>query len=246
MFDLSKVKLGRKPARKDARTLKLADYIKGLPPPPESVDNTQGVQEWGMFLNDQIGDCTIAACLHCIQVLRLSLESTLWLPPDSLALELYEKWAGYEPGNPSTDQGAEELGILTDWRKSTIDGHNLFAFVEPDPQNLTHIEQAIYLFGGVYIGLDLPASIQGQEVWDVVDGPAADDILGGHAVYCPAYDGREGTITAITWGALQKMTVNFWLEYCEESHALLSATDWNSPQQIGYQALQADLAQVTN
>src|SRR5208337_1218983 len=220
------LKLGKKAFRFDSRTLRLKDYLPVSYVAPPFADHTCGIKSWGMMLNDQIGDCTIAACGHAEQVWTLG-KTTL---PDSVILAAYEQWCGYNPADPNTDQGGVELDVLNDWKKNKLAGHVLEGYVDPKPQNLLHVMHSIAEFGGVYIGLQLPNSSitqnQNGQVWDVV--PNDGGVAGGHAVFCPAYHtfdpfvSRRTTITCITWGGLQKMTVDFWDKYCDESHCLLA------------------------
>jgi hypothetical protein len=253
--------LGKKNARFDSRTLKLAHYKTATYVPPPFFDNTLGMKSFGMMLNgpnsyvgtgsayiDQgIGDCTIAAVGHAIQIFT---KNTI-TPPDSLILQKYEQWDGFDINNPqATDNGGECLTVLTDWKNQTFGGHVLKGFVDPQPQNFGHIMHSIAEFGGVYIGLQLPMSAQTQinagQIWDVV----ADDggVWGGHCVFCPAYHVKDtmasgaNTITCITWGGLQKMTVAFWDKYCDESHTLL-ASAWQ-PKGIALAQLWADLQSI--
>jgi hypothetical protein len=55
-------------------------------------------------------------------------------------------------------------------------------------------------------------------------------------------EGGKNTITCITWGGLQKMTVAFWDKYCDESHTLLGAA-WQ-PAGFNLAAFEADLAEL--
>ena len=188
----------------------LADYLTpSLPPPPPQVDWTKGITGWGMMLNDNLGDCTIAGCAHAVQVwsANTGIESTV---DDSIVETYYQNWDGYVPGNASTDNGGIELDVLTDWQKQGFGGHTLMAFADPKPSNLVNIRQSIALFGGVYIGLALPLTAQNQDVWDVVPGGGAKakkGSWGGHCVFVPKYD--EKGFTCITWGQLKTMTVAF-------------------------------------
>jgi hypothetical protein len=241
------MKLGKLPAVFDPNALRMKSYISSTYTPPPSADNTWGITSWGMMLNDDLGDCTIASCGHAIQVWTHGKVT----PPNSVILSYYEKWCGYVPSDPLTDQGGVEAYVLQDWQQSTFSGHVLEAYVAPQPQNFGHVQHSIAEFGGIYIGLQLPNSAIEQnergQLWDVV--PNDGGIAGGHAVYCPAYmvdDAKahnKTTITCITWGGLQKMTVEFWDKYCEESHTLLSA-DW-SPAGFNVAQLRADLASVS-
>ncbi len=260
MVNHSKMKLGRKAIKTDSRTLRLARYLTlALPAPPPAANWTKGITAWGMMLNgpdpdnppsapDGLGDCTIAGLGHAIQVwtANLGTEQTV---PDAAILTAYEQWDGYNPADPSTDQGGIELDVLKDFKQKGLAGHKLLAFADPAVANLTEIQQSINLFGGVYIGVNLPVTAQNQTVWDVTDptlsGDAAPGSWGGHAVFVPAYDASG--FTCITWGAPQKMTTAFWKAYCDEAHALLSP-DWigakGSPEGFNLTQLQTDLAAI--
>ena len=228
MADHSKMKLGRKAIKTDSRTLKLGDYLTpDLPPPPPSADWTRGIAAWGMMLNNTLGDCTIAACGHAVQVWTANTGSEVTLPNATIET-YYEKWDGYIPGDPATDNGGIELDVLNDWKKQGFADHKLMAFADPRFANLTEVRQSIALFGGVYIGLAMPITAQTQDVWDVVVNGgynAQPGSWGGHAVFVPRYD--QNGFTCITWGQTKIMTVAFWNQYCDEAHTLLSA-DWLS------------------
>ena len=250
--------LGKKPPKIDKRTLKFSKYLKSnLPAPAEAVDWSSGVTKWGMMLNDQLGDCTIAGCGHAVQGWSAANAHELTLP-DWVILDYYEVWNGYVPGNPSTDQGGVEIDVLNYWRKYGFGyrknhkgANGLYAYADPNPRDVTHVKQAISLFGGVYIGLALPLTAQSQTIWSVVGNPDSDPdsvpgSWGGHAVWVCKYD--TDYLTCITWGGLMKMTWKFWKAYCDESHALLS-TDWiglgKAPDGFDLATLETDLTQVT-
>lgn len=248
MVDHSTMKLGRKHVQTDARTLKLGKYLKdALPAPPPARDWTKGIAGWGMMLNNVHSDCTIAAAAHAVQVWSANTKGEITIP-DPVILNYYEQWDGYNPNDASTDGGGVELNVLNNWRKSPFAQHKLVAFADPDHHNLDEIRQAITLFGGVYIGLSLPVTAKTQAVWDVVPNGgdnAKPNSWGGHAVFVPKYDAQ--TFTCITWGALKPMTVAFWKEYVDESHALLSH-DWletkGSPSGFDLTLLKSDLGLI--
>ena len=248
MVDHSQMKLGRKAIKTDSRTLMLAKYLTpSLPPPPPAVDWTNGITGWGMMMNDQLGDCTIAGVGHAIQVWTASTGGIVTVPDPTIE-KYYETWDGYVPGNANTDNGGVELDVLNDWQKSDFAGHKLMAFTDPKPSNLVEIRQSIALFGGVYIGLAMPITAQSQDVWDVVPRGGANakpGSWGGHAVFVPKYD--ESGFTCITWGQLMTMTLAFWKKYCDEAHTLLGQ-DWltakGSPSGFDLTQLQADLKAI--
>ncbi len=219
----SSLRLGKRPARLDPRTVKLARFLPSeLPAPPDATDWASGIVSWGMMRNDLLGDCTIAGLGHAVQVWSAATGNPFTVP-DQVVVDYYGRWCGYIPGDPSTDNGGIELDVLNQWRKSS-DGfftEKLIGYADPDPGDLLHIKQSIWLFGLSYIGLSLPISAQRQDVWDVVDGASGSPgSWGGHCVIVLGYDNR--TLTCVTWGELKQMTWAFWQKYCDESHTLLS------------------------
>lgn len=224
------MRLGKKAVRRDPRTPRLSAYMSAeLPTPPKFCDWTRGVADFGEMLNDQLGCCVIAAMGHAIQTWTLNTEKEITIP-DSDVLDAYEKWAGYNPLDPSTDQGTVELSALNDWRQagsSMLDEEQLSAFMTVQPGNLEHVKQTIAIFGGIFVGISLPVTAQSQvgTCWEVQPG-AGEDALpgswGGHGIWVPKYDGDDNVFTCITWGKPQPMTKEFWLTYVDESYGLVS------------------------
>ena len=246
-------KLGKALPRHDRRTLQLSHYLTPkLPSPPTSLDWTSTITQFGQMLNDNLGCCTIAACAHAIQIWS-AVEGTEITVPDTTILKYYSAWAGYVPGESWTDRGAVILDILNDWRKQGFGAdpqlmHKLIAYAQVENSMLS-IQQAMTLFGGVYLGVALPITAQNQVVWDVVPNAGPDGApysWGGHAIYCPRYD--PSGLWCVTWGGLKLMTWAFVSKYADEIFALLS-DDWvpNGHNLMGLTLadLLTDLQQVT-
>jgi hypothetical protein len=220
--------LGKLAPVHDARIPMLAKYTKALPAAPVSVDWTKGVSTWGMMRNDTIGDCTCAAIAHAIQIWTKNAAAEQTLSDDSV-VKLYSAITGYNPKTGANDNGAVESDVLKYWLRNGVEGHHLDAFVSLQPHSIEDIKDAVWLFGGCYIGLSLPKSAQAQigGLWTVpasgLSGDGAPGSWGGHAVYVVGYDARG--LTVITWGGLQRMSWNFWWAYCDEAYGLLSR-DW--------------------
>jgi hypothetical protein len=251
-IDPLKLKLGKLAVRHDPRTLMLASYVTAaLPTPPASFDLTSKVPSWGMMDNDQIGDCTCAAAGHLIMEWTANAKGKMARPIDKQIVAAYSAITGYNPATGANDNGAVELDVLNYWRQSGIGGHKIRSYMALEPSNHMHIMDSVYIFGGCYIGLQLPRSAQAQvrehQPWSVPPqgktGDGAPGSWGGHAVPVVAYDARG--VTVITWGAPQIMTWSFWEAYCEEAYAILSPdflTAKNAnPQGFNLQQLLTDL-----
>ncbi|MBV8690394.1 MAG: hypothetical protein JOY57_01950, partial [Actinobacteria bacterium] len=116
------------------------------------------------------------------------------------------------------------------------------------------LQQAIFLFGGVYLGLRLPETAQVQlenkEPWTVIAliGKGEPNSWGGHAVNLVDYD--DEFATCVTWGDLQKISWEFIQAYADEAYGVLSA-DWmnaatqKSPHGFDMPALLNDLSKFS-
>ena len=222
MITCRSFKLGKSPARVDARTLKFRAYLAQLPPTPVTRDWTTKVPDWLILANDVVGDCTCAAAAH-LDMLWTSWASTVVLPTDAAVLAAYTAITGYNPADPSTDTGANELDVLNYWRQTGILGRKITAYVQLEPRNLDHIKAAINLFGGVYAGVQLPDSAMREFDEELPWSDVSENASDGHAIPLVAYD--ADTVTCITWGRKQVIS-NTWLaKYLDEGYAVLSP-DW--------------------
>jgi hypothetical protein len=240
--------LGKLPVRRDVRTLALARYVdrSELPEPPASLDLTTHVPDWPMYANDRRGDCTCAAAGHMIEAWTAAVGTTVELAEQSV-LDAFDAVKIVDPD--TGEEGAVELDVLRYWRKTGIGAHRIGAFASVAVHDKRLVRTAAYLFGGLYIGLQLPVTAQGQDVWDwtgSLKGPAEPGSWGGHAVDVVGYS-SDG-LTVITWGASKQLTWAFWDRYCEESYCILSPDFLKgdkAPNGFDLAALNADLALVT-
>jgi hypothetical protein len=173
------------------------------------------------------------------------------LTTDADVLRFYEQCSGYVPGHPDTDQGAVMQDCLNNWRKVGLSGDRILAFFQISPTNLSEIKAALWLFGGCYVGLNLPASALDQfdagKAWDF-DPHADNTIEGGHCVHLGAMD-ASGLMTVTTWGRTQKVTPAWWDHFVDECWAIASQDwirDFKSPEGLDTAALNAAFQDMTH
>lgn len=216
---------GRRPPNpaKVAAVPAFAALVGPLAPSGKSIDWTRDMppDDWGMCLNDTLGDCGIAGVIHAIDTWG-SLQPPYTPIQDPQALALYERLGGYVPNVPATDRGVELLDVLNYWRANPIGGEAILGFCRIDPTNVDHVRLGIEIFGGLYTGVLLTeGQIDGDgPPWDVVS-PVGEF---GHCVWVTTTDDVTGT-KCVTWGEPgQGMTWDFWRSGAvEECYAVLAA-----------------------
>jgi hypothetical protein len=244
-------KLGKLAPRPDRRTLKLAWYLHPqLPKPPAAVNYGAQVSDWGMYKNDQIGDCAIASPAHMIMAWTSSAAG-LFVPPEPDVLAAYSAVSGYDPVTGANDDGCVMLDVLKYWASAGIAGRRIAGFTSANIRSPSEIKTALWLFGGLDVGLQLPLSAQDQDLWEIppaidsLAGDAAPGSWGGHAVCVVGYDVQG--LTVVTWGAPKRMTWPFFFAYCDEAYLALSddfLIDGKSPAGFDLVTLQRDLQAV--
>lgn len=246
---MSAYRFGKHPPKHDYRTLRLKNYLTpALAAPPASYDVLPRVYEklstsdptqlFPMDGNDSLGDCTIAALAHAVTVFRGVIgRKKIW--DKQAVVKLYLHLTG------GVDSGLNELDVLNYWQSHSASGDKILAFASIDVKNHTHVQQAIQLFGGVYLGFVVQQNciqeFDARQPW--TPGPLTQD---GHAVFAVAYD--SAGVTALTWGNTQKATWAWWDECVDEAYAILPPEAKQSDFAPGFNfvQLQADLQGVAN
>lgn len=240
--------LGKLPPKYNKKTLNFADYVTDtkLPAPPAVAFWEYKIksQNWRMFKNDVIGDCTCAAIAHMLMCWTSQFGETIE-PTEEDVVRAYSALSGYNPKTGENDNGACMTDVMEYWQTVGIAGHKIDGWVSVDPSNIEMVKLAIYLFGAVNPGIQMPYSaieqFNDKKNWHVVHKDGG--IAGGHSVPYFGY-GREGT-TGVTWGRRQPTSWEFWNKYVDEAYSVLSL-DWldknqEAPNHLNLKALRADL-----
>ena len=250
--------LGKKPARPEVPKLRLAAYLDAteLPPVPAVIGNFKSwPQNWRVLANDQFGCCVESGAAHETMLLKADAGYAPPLFSNSVILKDYQDCgSGYKIGDNSTDQGTDvqqyaayrqKVGILD----ASGQRHKIDIYAALRVGDISQLALAVYLFGCVGIGVQLPNSAIDQfqlfEPWSVVSDSGT---AGGH--YIPVI-GRNsiGSWICITWGRLQAVTPTFLSQYMDEGMAFLSLERLSaknlSPQGFDLTGLRNDYARIT-
>ena len=187
---MPQLKLGKQPAAPKPTDFKFSEFaatIK-LPTVPSRFGHGSAYSDWKMLGNDRYGDCVWAGAAHEHMLINKVVHGIDVPFDDTAVLGDYAAATGFDPNDPSTDNGTDVHQALDYRRKIGIADahgvrHQIGAYVSLDPKNWEHLEQAAYIFGAVGIGFEFPASAMDQfnahQPWDYVPGSK---IEGGHYV----------------------------------------------------------------
>ncbi|MCK9558339.1 MAG: hypothetical protein M0R50_09910 [Candidatus Cloacimonetes bacterium] len=249
-------KFGKKPPRRDRRTLKLENYIEPNIAPPASADWLSGVNTWPMMGNDVVGDCTYAGAGHLIESWSAYESGKTIIVSDEEILKAYKATSGWNGIlNDRTDTGCNLLDVLNYWHNVGVGDHKITAYTRVKPRNVKCVKLGIWMFGGLYTGVALPDVVNGVNITEAsswIGSPTQDPKTlpnpdNGHCVPIVYYDDK--VLKVISWGMVMEMSWPFFMAYCDEAYAILAPdwtiTDGKSPSGFLSEALMADLKIVT-
>ena len=128
-----------------------------------------------MFGNDRIGDCTCVAAHQMVQTWSANTDTKDYRPVARDVILTYSRLTGYNRRTGEHDDGANMLDVLKWWRRHGLStGHMIDAFAAVDTDDVKEsLPQAIYRFGGVYLGFALPEYVESKPRWHMADSPGA-------------------------------------------------------------------------
>jgi hypothetical protein len=192
--------------------LSLGNYLKrGVPAPPVTWDYQHRAKKSlaQMYGNDTLGDCVIAGMGHEVGVFTGNGSPNEVILTMEQIIALYSAIGGYVPGDPSTDNGCDEVTALNYWiqKGCPIGANQIDGYIAVNPADPVEYRTALYLFESLFFGLELPDAwvnpfpSQSGFVWDEAGAPDPDN---GHCVVGVGYN-TQGVIVG-TWGMTGLMT----------------------------------------
>jgi len=219
------MKFGRKRPTKTVDThphlyRALSRYCPVLPKAPAVVDYWTGAADAlrDVLGNDRLGDCTAAGAVHLDEAMSAAAGAPVVLTAKE-AVDFYSLSTGYNPDDPATDQGGDEITVLSTWRDKGLDGqglHKILGWASVEPHNVHEIRTAAWLFG-LYFGVELPdAWTQPFPSGDGFTWDAAEpDDQQGHCFVSVGAD--DSGVQIDTWGLCGTMTYDAVAKLCAAS-----------------------------
>lgn len=229
-------KFGRKPARRLLSMPSLGDFLDKAVTwpavPAQGWENAVKPPAWGMLGNDQYGDCTEAGILHLIQGQSANTGNPL-SASTAQALALYSAITGFNPDDPSTDQGTVLTDLLTYVKKNGVemmDATGKTVTVEVvgsaslDISSVAQMRYAAYTFGGNYLGINCPQQcVDDTANWNFISSLP---IAGGHCIPQEGEGAAGGKI--VSWGMVIPTSTGFLLSYLEEAYIVITKSWLNA------------------
>lgn len=227
---MARYKLGKLPAKRPVGVVALSDFLDKASTwpevPPQGWEAAVNPTDWGMLGNDSVGDCSIAGLMHLIQAQSANAGTPLQgTTPQALAL--YSAITGYNPDDPSTDQGAVLSDVLAYVQKNGVemrgaDGSTttveVVGYAALDITSVAQLRYATYLFGGTYLGIQCPEQCEEDlENWNFAAGLP---IAGGHCIVRAGEGSAGGKI--VSWGQVIPFSNDFWTGYGDEAWCVIT------------------------
>jgi len=231
----------------------IRSYVVGELPPAPDYDWTTGAPDAlsDVLANDRLGDCTSAGAGHIVDAMTGVAGDPVRIT-EAQAIAFYSATTGYDPADPSTDQGGDEITVCQTWQQAGYlsDGsHAIAGWATIEDFDPTFVQRVGHLFP-LYFGIELSDSWMSAPVWDVGEPP---DPNNGHCVVGLGAIAAQG-IVIDTWGQRRIITWAAIAERCADEaggnlFAILtqdgiSRASGLCPAGIDWATLQADLVAI--
>ena len=214
--------------------------------PPDTLDftpkATAAISQ--MYGNNQYGDCVVAESYHSFGMWTAMESGTPAVGTTDEAVNTYFSACG------GGDNGCDITAFL-DYVKTTgitIGGqkHIIDSYVAVDWTNWLEVQAAMYIFGPLSLGVNLPGSWENSQIWDVTNS----GMVGGHGIPTCGWNAQGPPIA--TWGGTRQMTKAAFTgrTYVDECLARLTK-DWYlnnnlSPMGIDVSTMVSDSQKLAN
>ena len=198
------------------------------PVPAKGWEFAVAQNEMSVLGNDLYGCCAEAGAygLAQIQSANASPDDPV-VPTTAQVLALYTALTGFDPNDPSTDQGTVLTDLLTYWQKTgfevtTRSGKTsvsqIVGWASLDISSFAQMRYAAYIFGGSYLGINCPEQCE-QDTTNWNFGPGL-PIAGGHCIVQAGQGSAGGKMRS--WGLFIPASAGFEGAYVDEGYVVVT------------------------
>lgn len=204
----------------------VADYRAGaVAPPPVYVWDWTSVR-FSPFRNAMdesslppLNDCCWAEVGNMYVQMAAQGGSSGFVPNDDDIVAGYSAACGYDPNNAATDLGCDITRVEQYMAATGVRGHRIDAYAIVDFTDLTELKLAMVWFGGLKIGIRIPASLDFLNT-DIWDAQKSGDGSIQHCIRAIGYD--QLYLYCVSWGRIIKLTWAFIQQNLFEAIAAVS------------------------
>ena len=229
-------KLGKLAPKRHLKLPALGDFLDKATTwpavPAQGWEFAVNPSDWGCLGNDSVGNCAEAGILHLVQGQSANTGNPLHSTAEQ-AIALYSAVTGYNPNDPSTDQGTALTDLLAHVKKNGLEMLDstgktvtveIVGYASLDISSVAQRRYAAFTFGSAYLGINCPQSAEDDtDNWTYQEGSP---ILGGHCVV-QVGEGSAGGKT-ISWGLVIPTANDFYAGYLDEGYILISKSWLNA------------------
>jgi hypothetical protein len=186
--------------------------------------------------NDLYGCCAPAGAYGLAQIQSNNANaSDPIVPTTDQVLALYTALTGFDPNDPSTDQGTVLTDLLNSWQTTgfevtTRSGKTrlsqIVGWASLDISSFALLRWAGYTFGGNYLGIQCPQKCEDNTTnWNFAPGLP---IAGGHCIVQAGEGSLGGKMRS--WGLFIPASAGFMGGYIDEGYIVVGP-DWLNQQQ---------------
>jgi len=207
---------------KNAPALRAGTFLRkgAVPTAPQAIDNFTEVSDWGLYGNDQFGDCGPTSVANQRKLITRYLGGTEESPTQDDVFDLYRRSGNpeFDPKTGAGDDGVDMQTMLEAVHADGIGSTRCLGFAKVDVTDLAEVRASIATFGSLLLGVDLETAQETQtdrRLWDYRQSSE----WGGHAVLAGRYtSARTGDdVGVVTWAEVVGTTDEFWERQVEEA-----------------------------
>jgi hypothetical protein len=222
-------RLGLLPTDPNRPVLHLSSFLSGkVPAHPAAADHFAKVSNWGLWGNDQYGDCGPVSVgnQRLLTTEYLATETTI---TEADVFDLYRRSGNdcFDPASDACDNGVDMATMLQAVHTGGMAGVKCVAYAKVNVNKIDEVRAAIDIFGSVLFGVNLEVAQQTQTnsgIWDY----SPSGMWGGHAIVAGKYTSAAANdISVVTWAEVVGCTDAFLSHQLSECWVVI----W--PEQLG-------------
>ena len=180
---------------------------------------------WGMWGNDQYGDCVFAMCANAIKATARYLHKAYHLS-DAAVIASYIAYSKAQNNGVFVDGGSIPEQVLQEWTQTSMWGITLPGWAVANYKDPQEVRNIVYNYGVCALSVNLPKPAYTYQMqsslptWTITGTPDDDVNEGGHEILAIGSD--TNYIYILTWGVIVRVTWAWYARYVIDAEAIIT------------------------